>query len=273
MTDKGYVKRLPQDTYRTQRRGGRGVTGVTMRDEDVPLHMLSANTHDYLLVFTNRGRVYQIKVHELPDASRTAKGIPIVNVIGMQPDESVTTLLKVRDYTEAKLPLLHDPVGTGEARCARPVPYRPLQWHDRHRAWTTSDELAWVRMTSGEDHVVLVSTNGQAIRFDENDVRPMGRPAAGVIGIRLGRRTKVIAFEVVEPDRELLVVAGRGTRQAHQPRSVTEPGTRRQGHQAMNLAPKDGQDRGRSHGRAGGRRGADEQQGHHHQDRRETPSG
>ncbi|MGI8963854.1 MAG: DNA gyrase subunit A, partial [Thermomicrobiales bacterium] len=102
VTTKGYVKRLPQDTYRTQLRGGRGVTGLTMRDEDVPLHMISANTHDYLLVFTNRGRVYQIKVHELPDAGRTAKGIPIVNVISMQPDETVTTLLKVRDYSEAQ---------------------------------------------------------------------------------------------------------------------------------------------------------------------------
>ncbi|MBA2290793.1 MAG: DNA gyrase subunit A, partial [Chloroflexia bacterium] len=98
ITNRGYVKRIADETYRTQRRGGRGVTGLTMREADGIQHILSANSHDSLLVFTNRGRVYQIKVHELPDAGRTAKGLPIVNVINMQPDESVATLLKVRDY-------------------------------------------------------------------------------------------------------------------------------------------------------------------------------
>src|SRR5690606_11030690 len=98
ITNRGYVKRIADETYRTQRRGGRGVTGVTMRDEDGIQHILSANSHDSLLVFTNRGRVYQIKVYELPDGSRTAKGLPIVNVINMQPDEKVATLLKVRNH-------------------------------------------------------------------------------------------------------------------------------------------------------------------------------
>jgi len=209
VTTKGYVKRLPQDTYRTQHRGGRGVTGLTMRDEDVPLHMISANTHDYLLVFTNRGRVYQIKVHELPDAGRTAKGIPIVNVISMQPDESVTTLLKVRDYSEANYLFFTTRLGRvkrvslDQFRTVRANGLIAINLDDK-------DELAWVRMTSGEDQVVLVSTNGQAIRFDENDVRAMGRPAAGVNGIRLGVNDKVIAFDVIEPDRDLLVVASKG---------------------------------------------------------------
>ncbi len=209
VTTKGYVKRLPQDTYRTQIRGGKGVTGVTMRDQDVPLHMISANTHDYLLVFTNRGRCYQIKVHELPDASRTAKGIPIVNVISMQPDETVTTLLPVKDYSAANYLFFTTRLGRvkrvdlNQFRVVRANGLIAISLDDH-------DELAWVRMTSGNDRVVLISTDGQAIQFDENDVRPMGRPAAGVIGMKFGAQDKVIGFDVVAPDRDLLVVASHG---------------------------------------------------------------
>ncbi|MBA2468791.1 MAG: DNA gyrase subunit A, partial [Chloroflexia bacterium] len=239
VTTKGYVKRLPHDTYRTQRRGGRGVTGVTMRDEDVPLHMISANTHDYLLVFTNRGRVYQIKVHELPDASRQSKGIPIVNVISMQPDETVTTLLKVRDYSEANY--LFFTTRLGRVKRVNLDQFKSVRSNgliaislDDH------DELAWVRMTSGENHLVLVSTNGKSIRFDENDVRPMGRPAAGVIGIRLGAQDKVIAFEVVEPGRDLLVVAARGLGKRTSLDEYRSQGRGGQGIQAMRVTDRTG---------------------------------
>ena len=102
LTTRGYVKRSGDEAFRTQRRGGRGVTGVTMREEDAVQHILSANSMDWLLVFTNRGRVYQLKIHELPDAGRTAKGVPIINLVNMQPDETVTTLLKVRDYASGQ---------------------------------------------------------------------------------------------------------------------------------------------------------------------------
>ncbi|MDQ3654764.1 MAG: DNA gyrase subunit A [Chloroflexota bacterium] len=239
VTTKGYVKRLPHDTYRTQIRGGKGVTGVTMRDQDVPLHMISANTHDYLLVFTNRGKCYQIKVHELPDASRQAKGIPIVNVISMQPDETVTTLLPVRDYSEANY--LFFTTRLGRVKRVNLDQFKSVRSNgliaislDDH------DELAWVRMTSGQDHVVLVSTNGQAIRFDENDVRPMGRPAAGVNGIRLGPQDKVIAFEVVEPDRDLLVVAARGLGKRTSLDQYRSQGRGGKGIQAMRLTERTG---------------------------------
>ncbi len=239
VTTKGYVKRLPQDTYRTQRRGGRGVTGVTMREEDVPLHMLAANTHDYLLVFTNRGRVYQIKVHELPDASRTAKGIPIVNVISMLPDETVTTLLKVRDYSEANY--LFFTTHLGRVKRVSLDQFKTVRSNgmiaisiDDH------DELAWVRMTSGDDDVVLVSTEGQAIRFDENDVRPMGRPAAGVIGMRLTGNDRIIAFEVVEPEHDLLVVASRGLGKRTSLDHYRSQGRGGKGIQTMKLSPRTG---------------------------------
>ncbi|MGI8975132.1 MAG: DNA gyrase subunit A [Thermomicrobiales bacterium] len=215
ITNRGYVKRIADETYRTQRRGGRGVTGLTMREADGIQHILSANSHDSLLVFTNRGRVYQIKVHELPDAGRTAKGLPIVNVINMQPDESVATLLKVRDYNPGSY--LFFATRQGRVKRTSLDQFRSVRSNgiiainlDDH------DELAWVRMTGGESDVILVTQKGQAIRFDETDARSMGRSAAGVHGIRLGNGDRVIAFDVIDPDKDLLVVSelGMGKRTA-----------------------------------------------------------
>jgi DNA gyrase subunit A len=209
ITNRGYVKRIADDVYRTQHRGGRGVTGMTMREEDGVQHILAANTMDSLLVFTNRGKVYQVKVHELPDAGRTAKGVPIINVINIQPDETVTTLLRVRDFKEAEYLFF-------TTRLVR-VKRTSLTLFQSVRSsgliaigLEPSDELAWVRMTSGKDNVMMVTQKGQAIQFKETDVRPMGRPAAGVIGIRLAKNDKVIAFDVVRDDGDLLVVSQRG---------------------------------------------------------------
>jgi DNA gyrase subunit A len=239
VTSKGYVKRIADDVYRVQHRGGRGVTGLTMRDEDAIQHILSANTMDSLLVFTNRGRVYQIKVHELPDASRTAKGIPIVNVINMQPDETVTTLLKVRDYSSAKYLFFTTRLGRvkrvnlDQFKVVRSTGLIAISLDDQ-------DELAWVRMTDGDEHVVLVTSGGQAIRFDEADVRPMGRPAAGVIGIRLGPTDKVIAFDVVKPEKDLLVVSARGLGKRTDLNHYRSQGRGGKGIQAMKLTSRTG---------------------------------
>ncbi len=209
ITNRGYVKRIANEVYRTQHRGGKGVTGVTMREEDGVQHILAANTMDALLVFTNRGKVYQIKVHELPDVGRTAKGVPIINVINMQPDETVTTLMRVKDFAEANYLFFTTRLGQ--------VKRTSLNQFQSVRSTgliaigiEPNDELAWVRTTSGEDDVVLVTEKGQAIRFAETDARPMGRPAAGVIGIRLAKGDRVIASEVVVPDKDLLVVAQKG---------------------------------------------------------------
>ena len=209
VTEKGYVKRIADEVYRTQRRGGRGVTGVTMREEDAIHDILSANTMDWMLVFTNRGRVYQIKVHELPDAGRTAKGLPIVNVINMQPDESVTTLMNIRDYSSAKYLFFTTKLGRvkrvslDQFKSVRSTGMIAIGIEE-------DDELAWVRMTEGDNDMILVTTGGQAIRFPESDVRPMGRTAAGVIGIRLDPGDKVIASDVVDESKQLLVVAAKG---------------------------------------------------------------
>lgn len=239
VTNKGYVKRIADDVYRVQHRGGRGVTGLTMRDQDAIQHILSANTMDSLLVFTNRGRVYQIKVHELPDATRTAKGIPIVNVINMQPDETVTTLLKVRDYPSANYLFFTTRLGRvkrvnlDQFKVVRSSGMIAIGLEDQ-------DELAWVRMTNGGNHIVLVTTGGQAIRFDETDVRPMGRNAAGVHGIRLGSKDQVIAFEVVKPEKDLLVVSARGLGKRTDLDHYRSQGRGGKGIQAMKLTDRTG---------------------------------
>lgn len=209
LSSRGYVKRIADGAYRMQHRGGRGITGMTMREEDEVKHLVAANTMDSLLAFTNRGKVYQVKVHELPDASRTAKGIPFVNLINLQPDETVTTLLKVRDFTEASHLFFTTRLGRVKRTSL-----------DQFKAVRSSgliaiglepeDELAWVKMTSGENDVMLISEGGQAVRFAEQGVRSMGRPAAGVIGIRLAANDHVVGFEVVEPDGDILVVSQKG---------------------------------------------------------------
>jgi DNA gyrase subunit A len=209
LSARGYVKRIADGAYRTQHRGGRGITGMTMRSEDEVKHILATNTMDSLLAFTNRGKVYQVKVHELPDASRTAKGVPFVNLINLEPGETVTTLLKVRDFTEASHLFFTTRLGR--------VKRTSLDQFQSVRSsgliaigLEPGDELAWVRMTSGDDDIMLISEGGQGIRFAEKDVRSMGRPAAGVIGIRLAPGDQVIGFEVVKPDADILVVAAKG---------------------------------------------------------------
>jgi DNA gyrase subunit A len=239
ITNKGYVKRIADDVYRTQHRGGRGVTGVTMRAEDGIQHILAANTMDSLLIFTNRGRVYQVKIHELPDAGRTAKGVPIVNVINLQPDETVTTLLAVRSFDDSKFLFFTTRLGKVKRTSL-----------DQFKAVRSSgliaigieedDELAWVRVTSGSDEVILVSEHGQAIKFNETDARAMGRPAAGVMGIRLAPKDRVIAFEVVDELDDLLVVAQRGLGKRTAIGLFRGQGRGGKGIQAMKLTPKTG---------------------------------
>ena len=240
LTNRGYVKRSVGEVFRTQHRGGRGVTGVTMRDEDAVQHILAANSHDWLLVFTNRGKVYQLKVHELPDSGRTAKGVPIINLINMQPDETVTTFLKVRDYATGQYLFFTTRLGRVKRTAL-----------DQFRSVRSSgliaigidpeDELAWVRMTSGEDDIMLVSQGGQAVRFREEVVRPMGRPAAGVIGIRMAQKDRVIASEAVVPGKDLLVVAQKGLGKRTRTDHFITKGRGGKGVTAMKLTSRTGQ--------------------------------
>lgn len=209
ITERGYIKRVPSETYRQQGRGGRGVIGATTREQDKMRDIISANTMESLLVFTNRGRVYQLKVHELPDSSRQAKGLPIQNVVNMQPDETVATMLTIREFDPSWYLFFVTRKGT--------VKRVSLEQFKSVRSngliaigLDPEDELAWVRETDGNGDVILVTHGGQAIRFKETDVRPMGRPAAGVIGIRMDKDDYVIAFDPVKEDHELLVVSEHG---------------------------------------------------------------
>lgn len=240
LTNRGYVKRSADEVFKTQHRGGRGVTGVKMRDEDAVQHILSANSHDWLLVFTNRGKVYQLKVHELPDSGRTSKGMPIVNLINMQPDETVTTLMKVRDYNSGLY--LFFTTRQGRVKRTELSQFRSVRSSGLIAIGIDADdELAWVRMTSGADDVMLVSQGGQAVRFRESDVRPMGRPAAGVIGIRLDSGDRVIASEAVVSGLDLLVVAEKGLGKRTSTDQFLTKGRAGKGVTAMKLTSRTGQ--------------------------------
>ncbi|MDQ3694944.1 MAG: DNA gyrase subunit A [Chloroflexota bacterium] len=239
LTERGYVKRIADGVYRTQHRGGKGITGVTMRDEDAIRHILSANTMDSLLVFTNRGRVYHVKVHELPDSGRTAKGVPVINLINIQPNEIVTTMLKVKDFTSAT----HLFFTTRLGRVKRTT----LDQFQSVRAsgliaigLDEGDELAWVRMTSGDSEILLVTEQGQAIRFKESDVRTMGRQAAGVIGIRLAPNDRVLASEAALEDHDLFIVTAKGLGKKSKVSHYRLIGRGGKGVTAMKLTPRTG---------------------------------
>jgi len=240
VTTRGYVKRINDEFYRTQHRGGRGVTGLTMRDEDAPQHMLHANTHDSLLVFTNRGSVYQLKVHELPDSGRMAKGLPIVNLISLKPDETVTTLMRVPTFDEAKYLFFTTRLGRvkrtdlNQFRAVRASGLIAISLDE-------GDELAWVRMTSGADEIMLISEGGQSIVFsEETEVRPMGRPAAGVGGIRLGVGDRIIASEVIQPDHDVVLISAKGLGKRTPASDFPRQGRNGKGVTAMRLTEKTG---------------------------------
>lgn len=238
-TERGYVKRVSPDEFREQARGGRGKKGAAVREEDAVRNIFSANTHDRLLVFTSRGRVYAVKVHELPDASRTGKGLPIVNVVNLQQDETVTTMLNVKDFAPDHY--MFFVTRLGRVKRVALDQFRQVRSNGLIAIGLDDDDtLAWVKTTSGSNHVILVTRDGQAIRFDENDVRPMGRPAAGVIGIRLRGDDHVIAFDVIDEEADLLVISERGLGKRTDISEYRSQGRGGTGIQAMRLTERTG---------------------------------
>ncbi|RME70758.1 MAG: DNA gyrase subunit A, partial [Chloroflexi bacterium] len=184
ITQRGYIKRVPAKTYRSQGRGGRGVMGMTTRDEDEVEFLFAANTLDTILFFTDKGKVYSAKAYLIPDASRTAKGVPAVNLINIAPGEKITAAVVVPDFAQAEYLLMLTRKGRikrtdlSEFESVRPSGLIALNLDD-------DDELGWVKLTSGSDEVIIATRDGQAIRFHETDVRSMGRTAAGVLAMRL----------------------------------------------------------------------------------------
>jgi DNA gyrase subunit A len=211
ITRSGYIKSLPLATYRNQKRGGVGVMGMDMKDDDYIEHLFVCSTHDYLLFFTNRGKVYRQKVYELPEASRTAKGRALVNVLPLREGEFVRAVLSTRDFTEGKY--LVFATRKGQLKKTEFLAYNTPIKADGIIAIKIrdDDELVAVRRTSGDDDIIMVSRSGQAARFSEKQARPMGRDTGGVRGMNVSRGdNRVLAMDVVRPDTELLVVTENG---------------------------------------------------------------
>jgi DNA gyrase subunit A len=209
LTERGYIKRQDPAVYRTQRRGGRGIKGAPTREQDVVRHILTCSTMDDLLFFTDRGKVYQLKAHELPDAGRTAKGLPLVNLVSLEPGEQVTSVLAVPTFDEAEYLVM----ATVRGKIKRTL----LKEYSQVRSngliaigLEEGDLLGWVAMTQGHEDILLTTLRGQTIRFTQEQVRPMGRPASGVIGINLGKNDRVVGMNLVHNDAALLVVTAKG---------------------------------------------------------------
>ena len=209
MTNFGYVKRQPTDAYHIQRRGGRGISGMSRREEDVATEMFVIGSHDYVMFFTNLGRVYRLKCYEIPEGSRTSKGMNIANLLPISPDERVTSMIRVPEFDETSFLVM-------VTRCGV-IKRTELSAFDTARKGGViainldeGDELAWVRLTSGRDQLVVATRKGMAIRFDENDVRDMGRTARGVKAITLKEGDQVIGMSTVRPGGLVLTVSETG---------------------------------------------------------------
>ena len=196
LTHFGYIKRMPIDTYKSQRRGGKGITGIATREEDFVKQIFTASTHDTILFFTNKGKLYHLRGYEIPEAGRTAKGTAIVNLLSLDAGEKVSAVIPIQNFAEGKYLLMATKNGL--------IKKTALKEYDSTRktglqgiTLKEDDELIGVRLTDGQDNVVLVTRNGMCITFDEKDVRPIGRVSQGVIGIRLDEDDEVIGMESV----------------------------------------------------------------------------
>ena len=205
----GYIKRIPVSTYRKQRRGGRGLTGATAKEDDWIEHLFIASTHDYVMFFSNRGQVYWLKVHEIPQGGRAARGKPVVQCIAIRPDERIAALVPVREFSESKWLLFATRNGTVKKTAlaaygnVRSNGINAINIED-------GDELIDVQITDGNNDIVLATRGGMSIRFQESDVREMGRATTGVKGIELDTDDAVIGMVVVRRDSSLLVVSEKG---------------------------------------------------------------
>ena len=209
MTERGYIKRVIAGTFKAQKRGGIGVKGHSMRDEDEIMALIPARTLDTVLFFSDRGKVYSSKAYRIPEASRTSRGLPIVNVLNIDPNEKITAIVPVADFKEAKYCSmatrngLIKRVDLKEFESVRPSGLIAINLKE-------DDRLDWVQLTSGKDDLMMITVNGYALRFEEKEVRPMNRPAMGVIGIRLRDGDQLVSMDVVEKGGDLLVITEKG---------------------------------------------------------------
>lgn len=208
LTHSNYIKRTPVDTYAAQKRGGRGKTGVTTKEEDFVENIYTTRTHDYLLFFTNFGKVYRLKAYQIPESGRVARGTAVVNLIQLEPEETVTAVIPIKSFESGFLMLM-----TKKGIVKRTA----LNKFDSSRKngliaihLNSDDELISVRETSGSDEAIVITSHGMSVRFNENDVREMGRVATGVRGIRLSDNDEVVCMEILRSDSKLLIVSENG---------------------------------------------------------------
>ncbi|MBR6014516.1 MAG: DNA gyrase subunit A, partial [Firmicutes bacterium] len=209
LTHLGYIKRVPADTYRTQRRGGKGITGLTTRENDFVRNLIITSTHDNLIFYTNTGKAHRLKAYEIPEATRTAKGTPAVNFLSLMQRERISAVLSAPEGSDDKYLILVTKQGTikktaiSEFNTNRKTGLIAISLKE-------GDELVDVKQTSGTDTIIIVTKNGKCISFSEEDVRPMGRIAGGVRAIKLEDDDEVVSMELVQPGEELLVVTKNG---------------------------------------------------------------
>ena len=210
LTHLGYVKRVPADTYKAQRRGGKGIVGLTTRESDFVRDLIITSTHDYLMFFTDMGRVYKIKAYEIPEASRTAKGTPVINFLNLNSTERVTAMIPVREFNANECLVMVTKQGT--------IKKTPMSEFDTNRktgliaiTLKEGDKLISVALANGDENVLVVTKQGKAIAFSEKDVRPMGRNAGGVRAILLEKGDEVVSMELdIDQSRKMLVITENG---------------------------------------------------------------
>ena len=209
LTHLGYVKRVPVDTYRAQKRGGKGITGLTTKENDFVKNLIMTSTHDYLMFFTNTGKAHKIKAYEIPEATRTAKGTPIVNFLSLMQRERITAVIPIKEFAEDQYLIAVTKDGI--------IKKTALSNFDTNRKTgliamnlKEKDELIGIQQTTGKNNVIIVTKHGKCICFSEDDVRPMGRIAGGVRAIKLEKDDEVVSMELVEPGQELMVVTKNG---------------------------------------------------------------
>lgn len=238
MTTNGYIKRMPTDTYRTQNRGGRGVKGMTMNEDDIVDLMIAMSTHDHLLLFTNLGKVYRMKGYKIPNASRTAKGLPVVNLLNLEKEEKVEALVPVERESEASYLFFITKKGI-----VKRVPMSEFESIRQNGKIAITlredDELVGVKTTTGDDDIIIAGSNGKAVRFNENAVRPMGRTASGVKGFNVDDAIVVGAATSTEGTHLLSVSEhGYGKRSSIEEYRLTHRGTK--GVKTINITEKTG---------------------------------
>ena len=209
LTHLGYLKRIPADTYKTQKRGGKGITGLTTRENDFVNDLIMTSTHDNLMFFTNTGKVHRIKAYEIPEATRTAKGTPAINFLNLMQRERITAVIPFKEFRDDKYLMAVTKDGT--------IKKTAISQFDTNRKTgliainlKDGDELVAIKQTSGSDNVIIITKQGKCICFSEDDVRPMGRIAGGVRAIKLEGDDEVVSMELVQPHEEVLVVTSKG---------------------------------------------------------------